>query len=210
LLPEENSHLTADGEPSVEDRELIEGSAQFLAEEDHRRKISSIQRQIAWRRGKVAEYDAKGFTQQNIADELKVSIATVNSDLVWLRQKAAESIKTYTQDRLPSLFEASIKGLTQILREAWLTSGVTKYERNKILSLQLAKECIAARMDLASNADVIDKTALFVTRKRKALEALEADEEEYEELPTPVDSERPEMIGDEEHEITPQQQEPTT
>ncbi|MGB7952945.1 MAG: hypothetical protein WCF23_03110 [Candidatus Nitrosopolaris sp.] len=50
MLPEENSQNSAlTGEPNVEDRELIEGSAQFLAE-DKRRKISAIQRQIAWRR----------------------------------------------------------------------------------------------------------------------------------------------------------------
>jgi len=60
-------------------------------------------------------------------------------------------------------------------------------------------------MDLASNADVIDKTALFVTRKRKVLEALEADEQEYNELPLPDDTQRPEMI-EEEREIMPSQQ----
>lgn len=158
----------------------------YDVDEDGRRiKMSAIQRQIAWRRGKVAEYDAKGFTQENIADILKVSIGTINRDMVWLREQAAENIKTYTQDRLPSLFESSIKGLKQILREAWLTSATTRFERNKVLALQLAKECISARMDLASSADIIDKTALFVTRKRKALEQLAEDEEEYQELPTP-------------------------
>jgi len=78
--------------------------------------------------------------------------------MAWLREKAKERIKTYTESTLPHLFDKSLLGLTQILREA------TKFERNRILSLQLAKECISARMDLASNSDVIDKTALFVTK----------------------------------------------
>jgi hypothetical protein len=159
--------------------------------EAHRVKMAAIKRQIEWRRGKVAEYDAKGFSQHDIADILKVSVGTINGDMMWLRAQASENIKTYTQQTLPHLFDKSLIGLTQVLREAWLTSTTTKYERNKILALSLVKDCLTARVDLASNADVIDKTALFVARKRKTLEQLEADEEEYEELPTPPNTEPP-------------------
>jgi hypothetical protein len=175
--------------------------------EAHRVKMATIKRQIEWRRGKVAEYDAKGFSQHDIADILKVSVGTINGDMMWLRAQASENIKTYTQQTLPHLFDKSLIGLTQVLREAWLTSATTRLERNKILALSLVKDCLTARVDLASNADVIDKTALFVTRKRKALEALEADEYLEEELPTPPASDsplaeaEPEQAGQEEREL---------
>jgi hypothetical protein len=140
---------------------------------------TATQRQIAWRRGKVAELDAQGYTQHAIADIMKVAVSTINSDLQWLRQRAAESIKSYTQEKLPHLFDRSLLGLTQVLNEAWKTSNSTKYERNRILALSLVKDTITARLDLASNADIIDKTVplkmlkYFVDHPEEAREKLE-------------------------------------
>jgi hypothetical protein len=143
--------------------------------------ISNFERQIEWRRGKVAEYDAKGMTYQQIADTLKVSVGTVFNDLSWLRKTARENIRSYTEDRLPHLFNQSIVGLTQILREAWITAEKSKYERNRILSLALAKDCIALRLDMATGSDTIDKTISYVTKKQKALEQITQEQEQDEE-----------------------------
>ena len=42
-------------------------------------KIESSQRQIEWRRSKVAELDSQGHSQPEIARILQISIGTVNS-----------------------------------------------------------------------------------------------------------------------------------
>jgi hypothetical protein len=47
-------------------------------------------------------------------------------------------------------------GLTSILREAWNTSQQTEDKREKIQALYLAKECYSMKLDLLTNAAVVD------------------------------------------------------
>ncbi|MFL6422160.1 MAG: hypothetical protein ACJ71R_01045 [Nitrososphaeraceae archaeon] len=44
-------------------------------------KVESFQRQIEWRRSKIAELDSQGHSQPEISSILQVSIGTVNRDL---------------------------------------------------------------------------------------------------------------------------------
>lgn len=167
---------------------------------DRRHRMSKLQKQIAWRRQKVAELDAVDMLQQEIADTLHVGVGTINSDLQWLREEARKNIQSYTQERLPAMFEKSLLGLTQIIRESWKSAANCKYERNKVMFMKLAEESMIARMDLASSADVIEKTAAFVARRQKILKQLQEDEwdetQSSDELPVPDSANSP--IADEE------------
>ena len=60
-----------------------------------------IERQIQWRRSKVAELDSQGHSQPEMASILQVSIGTVNRDLSVLRQQAKDNIIRYIDERLP-------------------------------------------------------------------------------------------------------------
>ena len=69
--------------------------------------------------------------------------------------------------------------LTAILREAWNTSQQTGDNREKIQALSLAKECYSMKLDLLTNATVIDDAIRFtkeiqdkltVSRKKNAEE----------------------------------------
>lgn len=168
---------------------------------DKSRKLTLQERQREWRRGKCAEYLAKGFAQHEVADILHISEATVSEDRKWLREQAKNSIRSFTQERLPEIFELSLVGLTQIMRQAWLLSTTSKYERNRVMALKLAQECVTERLNMASNADIIEKTAAFVSRRRKVLEELQSNEFDETitsaELPVPEDSHSP-VSGDEE------------
>jgi transposase len=92
-------------------------------------KIESSQRQIQWRRSKVAELDSQGHSQPEIARILQVSIGTVNRDLSILRQQAKDNIKRYIDERLPEEYEKCMIGLTAILREAWTTAANRRQKR---------------------------------------------------------------------------------
>jgi hypothetical protein len=59
-------------------------------------------------------------------------------------------------------------GLTAILREAWNTSQQTEDRREKIQALLLAKECYSMKLDLLTNATVVDDAIRFVSEKSKA------------------------------------------
>src|SRR5204862_8218793 len=59
-------------------------------------------------------------------------------------------------------------GLTAILREAWSTSQQTEDRREKIQALSLAKECYSMKLDLLTNATVVDDAIRFVSESEKS------------------------------------------
>ena len=55
-------------------------------------------------------------------------------------------------------------GINAILREAWNTSQNTEInKREKIHALSLAKECYSMKLDLLTNATVVDDAMRFVS-----------------------------------------------
>jgi hypothetical protein len=58
--------------------------------------------------------------------------------------------------------------LTAILREAWSTSQQAEDRREKIQALSLAKECYSMKLDLLTNATVVDDAIRFVSESKKS------------------------------------------
>ena len=56
-------------------------------------------------------------------------------------------------------------GLTSILKEALNTAQNTEDKREKVQALSLAKECYSMKLDLLTNATVVDDAIRFVSRK---------------------------------------------
>ena len=124
------------------------------------------QQQIQWRRDKVQELCSKGYSQREISQILQVGLATVNRDISYLRNEAKSDIKRYIDERLPEEYEKCMIGLTAILREAWNTSQQTEGKREKIQALSLAKECYSMKLELLTNATVVDDAIRFISSHR--------------------------------------------
>jgi hypothetical protein len=122
--------------------------------------------QIEWR-SKVTKLDSQGHSPPEIARILHVSIGTVNRDLSILRQQAKENIKRYIDERLPEEYEKCLVGLNAITKEAWNTAQQTEDRREKIQALSLARECYSMKLDLLTNATVVDDAIRFVSQKLK-------------------------------------------
>src|SRR3954462_6961224 len=120
---------------------------------------------LEWRRSKVLELASQGYNQSEISRILQISQPTVNRDLSYLRQQAKTNIKRYIDERLPEEYEKCLVGLIAILREAWNTSQHTEDRREKIQALSLAKECYSMKLDLLTNATVVDDAIRFVSQK---------------------------------------------
>jgi len=58
-------------------------------------------------------------------------------------------------------------GLNAITKEAWNTAQQTEDRREKIQALSLAKECYSMKLDLLTNATVVDDAIRFVAQKLK-------------------------------------------
>jgi hypothetical protein len=118
---------------------------------------------IQWRRDKVQELSSIGHSQREIASILQVGLGSVNRDLSYIRQQAKNNIKKYIDERLPEEYEKCLVGLNAILKEAWSTSQQAADKREKIQALSLAKECYSMKLDLLTNATVVDDAIRFVT-----------------------------------------------
>ena len=65
-------------------------------------------------------------------------------------------------------------GLDAVTREAWSTEQNTEDKREKIQALSLAKECYSMKLDLLTNATVVDDAIRFVSDKSKDKEKMES------------------------------------
>jgi hypothetical protein len=96
---------------------------------------------------------------------LQISQPTINRDIAYLKKQAKENIKRYIDERLPEEYEKCLVGLTAITKEAWNTAQNTEDKREKIQALSLAKECYSMKLDLLTNATVVDDAISFVCQK---------------------------------------------
>src|ERR671938_288360 len=125
------------------------------------------QNQVEWRRDTMQELCSKGYSQREISQVLQIGLATVNRDISYLRSQAKYNIKKYIDERLPEEYEKCLVGLNAITKEAWNTAANTQDKREKIQALSLAKECYSMKMDLLTNATVVDDAIRFVSSKTK-------------------------------------------
>jgi hypothetical protein len=78
-----------------------------------------------------------------------------------LRQQAKDNIKKYIDERLPEEYEKCLVGLNAITKEAWNTALIAEDKRERIQALSLAKECYSMKLDLLTNAIVVDDAIRF-------------------------------------------------
>jgi hypothetical protein len=111
---------------------------------------------------------SKGSSQTDIARVLQVDLSQINRDVQYLRQQAIKNISKYVNERLPEEYERCLVGLNEITREAWDTAGAcdTHDRREKLQALSLAKDCYAMKLELLTNAQVIDDAIRFVAKRQ--------------------------------------------
>jgi hypothetical protein len=145
------------------------------------------------------------YSQREISHILQVGLATVNRDISFLRSQAKTNIKRYIDERLPEEYEKCLIGLNAITKEAWNTAHDPEYKREKIQALSLAKECYSMKLDLLTNATVVDDAIRFVSSNRsknnqKSFSSNEDDKEskepDYDEDQDQLEEEQEEETGE--------------
>jgi len=126
--------------------------------------------QVEWRRRQVFELSSKGLNQVEIARRLQIHESTISRDLDYLREQSKENIRKYVDERLPEEYEKCLVGLTAIQKEAWTAAERTEDTREKMQALSLAKECYGMKLELLTNATVVDDAIRFVDVKAKKVE----------------------------------------
>jgi hypothetical protein len=119
----------------------------------------------------------KGHTNHyEIAAIMQIPRSTITKDVIFfLRQQAKQNVPHYIDERLPEEYEKCLVGITAILREAWTTSHRTEDSKERIQALSLAKECYSMKLDLLTNATVVDDAMRFVSEHNNKKEVKEKD-----------------------------------
>jgi hypothetical protein len=130
------------------------------------------QEQLEWRRSKVQELAIKGFSQSDISRILSIPKTTINRDVSYLKIEAEETIKNHIQKTLPFEYQNCLKGLQEIIKESWIISAKAEKEgdtKEKSQSLALIKECYSTKMDLLTNAGLLQESIRFVESTKEKL-----------------------------------------
>jgi hypothetical protein len=121
-----------------------------------------------WRRSKVMELSSHGYNQSEIAKILQISQPTISRDIRYLKQLARGNITKYIDQELPFEYDKCLAALNSLQKKAWEISEKSGVEdRTQVQALSLAKECVINKLDLLTNATVVDDAIRFVSNKSK-------------------------------------------
>ena len=170
--------------------------------EGNMNNLSSSVNSLEWR-SKVQELVSQGYNQSEISRMLQISQPTINRDLAYLRQQAKSTIKRYIDERLPEEYEKCRVGLNAITKEAWNAAQNTEDKRERIQALSLAKECYSMKLELLTNATLVDDAIRFVAdRSKEKIESTYSDSKEkpkepdYDEDKDQLEEEQEEETGE--------------
>ena len=125
---------------------------------------------LEWRRAKVLELSSQGRSQPEIARILQISQPTINRDLQYLRREAKENIRKYIDDKLPFEYQKCLVGLESILARTWdIANNTESLERDRLQAASIGMQAYAMKIDLLTNATVVERTVQFVDRNRMGL-----------------------------------------
>jgi glycine betaine/choline ABC-type transport system substrate-binding protein len=129
---------------------------------------------IQLRRDKVLELIAQAIPQNEIAQKLGVSPATISLDLQYLRETAKANIQNHIEERIPMQFEECQAGLKLILRKTYdLVDNKSKRTEEQLAAMNLAVNIYGKLMDLSTNGAILEKTLKWLEDRKKILPTAE-------------------------------------
>jgi predicted transcriptional regulator len=157
---------------------------------------------INWRRSKVMELSSQGYSQSDIAKILQISQPTISRDISYLEEQARFNIKKYIDKKLPFEYDKCMAALNSLQKRAWEISEKSIEEKTQVQALSLAKDCIINKLDLLTNATVVDDAMKFISSKSK--ENLKSSSNDNE---NDKESNEPDYGGDKEGQLQEKQEE---
>lgn len=123
--------------------------------------------QLYWRRNKILELSSQGHTERDIANTLQVALGTVHRDINIMKNLAKANISKYINETLPFEYQKCMIGLDAILVRTWsMANNDASMERDKLQALSIAMQAYNMKLDLLSNATVIERAINFVEKHR--------------------------------------------
>jgi hypothetical protein len=126
-----------------------------------------------WRKNKALELSAMGLNYTEISEVLKQDPSTISKLFKRLRKEAKEAVKEYLDEKLPLEYQKCIVAIEAVSKQAWAISNRQGIDpKTELLALSLAKDCVKEKMDLLTNAEVINGAVRFVSSAETRLAAI--------------------------------------
>ena len=101
---------------------------------------------------------------------MQVALGTVNRDLQFLRQEAKVNIHRYIDQKLPFEYQKCLTGLEAILGKTWdIVNNSDSSERDRLQAISVGMQAYGMKIDLLTNATVVERAVQFVDRNRTGL-----------------------------------------
>jgi hypothetical protein len=96
-----------------------------------------------------------------------VSEASISLDMQYLREQAKESIKEYATEYLPEQYQVCLTALDEIIKRAFDISESSDDNREKLQAMELFKDTHLVKLELLSNATMIDSALNYIKTSNK-------------------------------------------
>jgi hypothetical protein len=103
---------------------------------------------------------------------LEIHKVTISRDISYLREQSKKNIKEHISDKLPLEYNKCVSGLEEIIKESWIIIAHSEKignTKDKLQSLALIKDTYNTKMDLLTNASLLQDSIKFVTETREKL-----------------------------------------
>lgn len=144
---------------------------------------------IQWRRDIILQKLSQGYSQSEIARELRLHPSTISLDCQFLRLQSAQNLQEHIEERIPMRYAEVNEGLKLLLRKAWQIINNPNSKTSEILS---AITSVANVYDKWLTVSTDEKTILqAINWINKKKEQLQQEQDQQEQEPIPVQEQDP-------------------
>lgn len=138
---------------------------------------------IQWRREIILQKLSQGWSQSEIARELRLHPSTISLDCQWLRETSKQNLQTQIEERVPQQFAECNVGLKIILRKAFDIANDPNSRKAEVLqSLGLISDIYGKLMDLSTDSKVISQAISWIEKKKERLQREQEQQDQEMEL----------------------------
>jgi hypothetical protein len=103
-----------------------------------------------------------GWSQAEIAEELKLHPSTISLDVQFLKEKAKEELQTHISDRLPFEYNRAVTGVNTVLKRVSELVDKGEETRTKLECLKLMMELYRSIMTMATDGGIVERAMKMV------------------------------------------------
>jgi hypothetical protein len=116
------------------------------------------QEQILWRRQKVLELSADGYSIREIGATLKIPYSTIGKDILHLRAEAKEQIHKYITEQVPYEYKKTLAGLEGIIKfMSSIIADDSKDTKERMQAASIKMQALNMKMELVSSANLVEE-----------------------------------------------------